>query len=992
MKTRRGRKASSLVITLFVIVVLSTIVVAFLQSMSVEQKSAKSVANKYRAVLISDSAVRLAMRELYRTTTEGPFSTTFGAESSAPYLFQAKITNSGNAVSFVRYPEFTTLQSPSAFSDASAKFILTNSYVIADYENGQSINRTLSRPSDIFININASGKLYPNGQIGITASGSAVVVPVNWIYFRDKDNAVIGRYAYWVDDESSKIDLRYAGNTNAAGNHYRGNGANLDEISLQSLTNIGFSAINLPNLYGYKTNATNKFPISEARYGPSKIPDDQWTLVAPYLTTASLQDDRAPDGKRKLNLNAVVNSTNSPAQILSQVDKIKGAITNNIPSFGRRYYQATAPDADDQDKYVTKVAANIRDFIDTDRNATVILDNGSATTNNAPNFVPYELLVDEIPVFGKENVPFLNEYVRVMRVVSPASASDTAPSSNLRNLTVRAAHYIELFNISSQPITYSDLGPNPFIGLGNRTSWVNNGAGGAPNTLRPVDVRIYLPTDFVIPANSYVVVTTDGPPFMNSQAGYFGPAGRYVVTRRSGDTGGLETPQPGTWQAVDAGGQTLPTGTTYEDYAVSTTKNTSNRYNLQCFGSATPSYADARERIIFGNDNGLFDYNLRIYTVANLYLGYDVRNPQCAVTFIADGNTSSKNAPGDSSSQPRYTRADPRSNSESISLDANTSASWKSGGTVYGDQAAHRSDNFQETLGEYNYRYDPSQTPLARIAWNEYTADAAGNHFVSSTNIYSIGQLGFVYDPARYDSAGYRGAGRTLRIGQSDEPSNNRNNNSSAADDMRWLGGLGSTNLTTNSLLNASRFGDIFRTSDLNQGRINPNAIARGSNNPAIYALMHGFKFSTNTNEGASATLGGQNLQATNLMSAMSASVTNGRPFMGAGDVSRLAIFNSSTSLAGIDMAGVSDAAKEEFFRRTANLMSTESLSFTVVSRAQAGILRKDPVGSGDRFIPSATVTRRTTFQLIPVYPPSAADDRPAPASWTIQISGDRID
>ena len=60
MKRRDLReKASALVTTLLVVVVLSTIVVAFLQSMSLERAVSRSIANKFQADLAADAGANM---------------------------------------------------------------------------------------------------------------------------------------------------------------------------------------------------------------------------------------------------------------------------------------------------------------------------------------------------------------------------------------------------------------------------------------------------------------------------------------------------------------------------------------------------------------------------------------------------------------------------------------------------------------------------------------------------------------------------------------------------------------------------------------------------------------------------------------------------------------------------------------------------------------------------------------------------------------------
>jgi Tfp pilus assembly protein PilX len=63
-RLRPSRKASSLITTLLVLVVLSTIVVAFMQSMSIERSVARSAANRERAVKAAEAGLEAALARL----------------------------------------------------------------------------------------------------------------------------------------------------------------------------------------------------------------------------------------------------------------------------------------------------------------------------------------------------------------------------------------------------------------------------------------------------------------------------------------------------------------------------------------------------------------------------------------------------------------------------------------------------------------------------------------------------------------------------------------------------------------------------------------------------------------------------------------------------------------------------------------------------------------------------------------------------------------
>ncbi|MFY8215315.1 MAG: PilX N-terminal domain-containing pilus assembly protein, partial [Chthoniobacterales bacterium] len=777
----RETSGSALISTLLMVVVLTIIVTAFMQSMAVERRTANSYKNKLQAGLLGDSALNEAVSRLWKTTSHvqsdkaftnrdtGPYASVYfydpQATKPAPYLFYAKrILEKPDSTELIthRVPLFSTRFLADKYFDAPAALpIDTNSFTLDDIDNaGSPAKRNVTSSTDILCNLNANWKLYDGPLVGL----SAPEIPVNWIYVKDSNGRIVGRYAFWTDDESSKLDMRTAGNVSGTGGmHSRSSGVNLDEVSLSFMAASGVgipgsslkpSLAELRNLIGYKDAQLPVSNPSIARYkGAGDALDDNelWSALRPYLTVYSLEDDRSPNGTRKINLNTLVTDTDDPSRIREEVLAISATISNNLPQFGERYYSeklgvASTPSELDKGIYVKKIATNIRDFIDPDPTATTILPSQDDEVISAPvgNFVPYELISDELPIIGKEKGPFLSEYVRVARVITPHL-------SEAGTITFRLGHYIELQNLTNKTVTYADLGPEPFLMLSNRQTWRQTGITGTPDVLRPVDIKIKLPQSFSIPPFGFAVVTTDGPPFQNSQSTYLGPANSYKVTRGEG---------LGQWSPVDAGGQSLPdAGSSYEDYTITTEVDVdskgkpTDRYDFQV-GVATPSYALNRERLIFANEDGLIDCALRIYTVSAINLGQNARNPSVLVTFPADSNTSSRNTRNNSNTEPRLSREDARSNTEIYALGNNAGSSWKAGGTVYGNAVNINqvSGTFQQTLGAVNYNSDAQPTltgvNLWRRGWREFTQDPAGNHFITDRDIRAIGELGWIYDPS----------------------------------------------------------------------------------------------------------------------------------------------------------------------------------------------------------------------------------------------------
>jgi hypothetical protein len=988
------------VTTLLVIVVLSMIVVAFLGSMGVERAVARSASNILQAKLLADAAADESLRRLLATTNGGPLASVWDRDASGnPYLYLAARVVRGSHVVTTRLPVFSTEAGNAGFfENLSAVQISTNPASVADLDvYGQPVTRAVAAARDLTTAINAASASRTNGMVGLMNGSSPLPIPVNWTYFRDVSGRVVGRYAFWTDDECGKLDLRFAGQAaNASGTHSRADGADPSELSLRVLTNapVGATPAEIANLLALR-NLTNgisdstmvRYPLAS---GAAAVEATTWQRIRPHVTVHSLHDDRSADGKRRLDLNAAVTSTNSPARIATETLAIRDAITNSLPDFGLRYYSAdagavSAPGPAEQSAYVTKLAANIRDAIDADSVATVIRSDGTAYSGNSPDFIPYEAVSSDLPIaFGKEAGPFLSEYFRVVRVISPVSS--TTPT----DVTIRFAHYIELHNPTGRDIGFSDLGPDPFVMLSRRGTWNNSLPAGSPSVLRPADIKIRLPADFLIPAGGFAVLTTDGPPWRDSQTGYMGSdANRYVITPGTG---------PGQWELVNTAGAAVPTGTEFEDYTVSVAALTDDLYSLQESTNASATYPDQRERLIFGNRDGLIDFTLRIYAnPGGMSIGRNAKNPVWTSTFPSDPKTDENNTAGSRDTEPRFTRGDVLSNSEVARIGTGTSACWKAGGSAYGNTlyAAPGSDGGpQQTLGGTNYNTSQTvQTGVARWRqWlREYTSDPAGNHFVANRNMRSPGDLGSVCDPARHDINGYRSQGATLRIGHSDAPTNSRITNASDAakpDYANWLGGRGSDDTTsTNYVRNAFLLADVFRTDDRTAGRLNPNSMVRDPAGIAFQAALDAFRFSSSPTNQASAALSGLDLNATNTVAALgsfAANPTNGF-IVSPGDLSRSRVFSGATNaLAGVPMLGVSDAGREEFFRRSAGLLTTHSLAFTVYIRAQAGSFVRGASGA-DRFVVKANTEREMTVQLRPVYDP--ADDPlvpTRPVTWNV--------
>ncbi len=1063
-----GSGGFALITVLILLSILTVMALAFMESMRIDRMASSAYLKKYQAVLLSDAAVELAKQRLL-VLTNMPASATYAIDTNivtegAPYLFLAREayvphSSTENIREIRRVPLFTTyyhdvddaieyftetladtnyssIFSARKFEDITGPNIAAGSGVSSlvslstRLKSGKIATVAMDKldPRDLYVNINQiNSTTDANGLIGILdESGSPAEIPVNWLYITNSDGTIIGRYAYWMDDESSKVNLTTAGTNPVLF------GTNLDEISVSAL---GLSESDYTNyLTPYKnhpfwTNVSHSYSMMDTNFSG-------WSSIKSHTTAFSRNDPRMPfsgytntSGNPiyylKPDINSFVTNTTDSAEIKAQVNKISNHILTNLPNFGERYYKKFAgldysATSDEKNQYVIKIAANIRDYIDTNRVTTVVMEDGSISGNNWTNdftgsspTVPFELGgADELPLaHGKENVPMLSEYLRVIRV-----QSETTPGGTVREIVVRVGHYIELWNLSDKTITYNDLQPKPYIFLANRLNWIQKAADSPSgvqinplngNSIYPADIRINLPINFSIPAGGYAVITTDGPPYQNSQTGFYdNGANRFTITKGSGAFGS----EAGKWYARDAGGQTLPTGATYEEYTIRTRYHSSNRYLMQ-MGSSTANYESCRGRLLFGNEEGLFDYSPRIFTAANIYIARNARNPNLQTTFVSDNNTHNNNSWPEASGNARIVRGDPRSNTEVSHMAGNTSIVWKSGNSAhYGDSA-----NNQRTLGGQNFNLKLDATDF-KTTWVEHPASSSTNYVFGQRNLYtadapmrSLGELGYIYDPARVDKY-HRGGARTLRFGQSDIHTNNlRNSSTSDANVSLWLGGLGTNSfaVSTNSISpyykNAFMLGEIFKSSnpasDATKGRINPNSVARGIFNSTnvFHSVLKDYLFSTSSYYEAGTSIpetanhGLQTNQNTyNLAIDLYNEIKKGETFLYPSELSKLNSFHSASASvsdrtvgANISMFSVSDTGREEFLRRTHNLFSSQSLTFSIHSVSQSGIMGGS-LNSKPRFVPHATVTRTTVIDLEPTDMSTNSDGLSEITAWKI--------
>lgn len=252
-----GSRGVALVVVLGMLVLVLVLVVAFLSSVSVELQSAKKYSGGADARTLADSAVSLVISQIQDATAGyeedpggNPISGRPVAWASQPGLIRTFVESGSAYRAYKLYSSDTMRVSgsfgpadslgtevPSTWASDSSRYVDlnkpvavagTNRYPILDpaaVASGSSGGVALAGSSAIegcFINVNSP-------SIGLSvAQTNPVPMPVQWLYVlssgtiaavnpisgvvagASKTDPIVGRIAFWTDDESSKVNINTA--------------------------------------------------------------------------------------------------------------------------------------------------------------------------------------------------------------------------------------------------------------------------------------------------------------------------------------------------------------------------------------------------------------------------------------------------------------------------------------------------------------------------------------------------------------------------------------------------------------------------------------------------------------------------------------------------------------------------------------------------------------------------------------------------------------
>ncbi len=546
---RRGTEQSgfALIVTIILLSLLAVMAVAFLSSSQVERGSSKAVADKVKADLAAQAAVNTAAARLVDNLTSFPDSATSWEKVLQPN--GTDLQYQGTTLYYrEQTPEATAAATPSPLhmlpliSGAEPVVIWPQTTGTVDDAKRSSLPVLDNTNSYDLNRARFSGDL--QGVIGSPA-GAATRPEFRgqWVNVTDSEGKVTARYAYWVEDESFKS------NVNLLGNSLRGStslGQSPSEVPLQGLFKSIGSNADANAVFSYRS----RFPGSKFfEYGALNQSGGPSTLAESAkfeATVFSGATNLSRSGGRRINLNKIITSTTDATAIRTQLDQIINPITTQLPNFGQRFYRQTANSnfnsktdvtATHATIYLNKLAANIRDYIDTDSQPTIINNDPPTYSVKTGGLSPNDGALaaqgggnsgpNEVIAIGKERIPYLDEYALRIRLIkfSPAGFYPDKTKTDLGNPGAQYEfyldYYFEFWNLTNKDISVSDLGPNPYIKVMNQPKW--DTAGGTRTTQSYITPGTDIPSDpkrdFKIPLTSIpglvfkagqpTVITTD---------------------------------------------------------------------------------------------------------------------------------------------------------------------------------------------------------------------------------------------------------------------------------------------------------------------------------------------------------------------------------------------------------------------------------------------------------------------------------------------------
>lgn len=229
MKTLHSRRGAALIITLAFIVIISALVIGLTETLRTERSAVRSHLERQRATALAQQGADLVLARLNQYTVEPPRVT---GETDEELDKRARhwISQPGRLLTAdpdpkVNDPKRIALEVPLT-SGLPSEPLLDRKPDLADYFPANLNQALLLDPNTHLITEELAGD-----NADETGTKKTVEMPVRWVYVRrdgqmvrkpgtdiwddmplltDRDNPIVGRFAFWADDETTKVNYNLA--------------------------------------------------------------------------------------------------------------------------------------------------------------------------------------------------------------------------------------------------------------------------------------------------------------------------------------------------------------------------------------------------------------------------------------------------------------------------------------------------------------------------------------------------------------------------------------------------------------------------------------------------------------------------------------------------------------------------------------------------------------------------------------------------------------
>lgn len=345
---RHLQKAAALPFVLLIVALNVTVVVALLIYATTELQASRNSVQAEAARTMAQSGIDLAASLIAANSTNNGFVTYQRVTNvGGAWRLETKIANV--AAPDPTKPWIRVATNPAALHSG-----------FSTGTNGVDLNFAVAGDA-------SAGFIAPRTNLGGWQNLSPDMFRMNWIYVykgpaHDPKN-LVGRFAYWVDDESTKLNINYSGTTNAYDANYRNNqtvrfyfatnrpagGAEFNgriwpiDMELGGIAGLSTrNAFDVINFRGFPTNtAFQPFPsVLALRLGTIDQPGGiavtnlyQQSELAFTATASSAEDERSyATGRKRFDLLEIRGGADTNA-----VGTFVEAITADNPAFAAKY-------------------------------------------------------------------------------------------------------------------------------------------------------------------------------------------------------------------------------------------------------------------------------------------------------------------------------------------------------------------------------------------------------------------------------------------------------------------------------------------------------------------------------------------------------------------------------------------------------------------------------------------------------------------------------